>query len=206
MFNLDIGVQRTLRYCFFVTARKRSLRRLWGYVFTGVCLSTGGVGGVPGQVHPLGRYPVGQVHPPVGTLTWQVHPWQVHPIPWQVHPPGRYTPGQVHHPPRQVHHPQQVHPPGRHTPPPGQVPPLSSACWEIRATSEAVRILVECILVLPAVVQPGWPSHWGSQQPLHLVTCFNTTRRSGKKKKQLGILYEGPAPSPCWMLTWWFCF
>ena len=53
------------------TARKRSLE---GYVFTRVCLSTGG--------EYMGRYPPGQVHSPE-----QVHP---------PHPLGRYPPRQVH--------------------------------------------------------------------------------------------------------------
>ena len=121
-----------------------------GYVFTGVCLSTGGV---------PGRYPSMQIHPLPGTLPGQVHPltgtppsrytsWAGTP-PWvgttpgrytnpsrQVHPctgtpPGRYTP-QAHTTPRQVHTPWQIHPwagtpPGRYTPwqaqPPGQVHP-----------------------------------------------------------------------------------
>ena len=71
-------------------------------------------------------------------------------IPWdQVHPPGPGTSPQ-----------DQVHPPGTRYPTPWQVPlpqgrytprdqvhPPSSACWEIRATSGLVRILLECILV-----------------------------------------------------------
>ena len=66
-----------------------------GYVFTGVCLST--VGGVPGQVHPQGGTPPGQIHST-----------------WAGIPPGRYTP-------RQVQAAGQVHPSSRCTIPPGQV-------------------------------------------------------------------------------------
>ena len=54
-----------------------------GYVFTGVCLSTGGGStwaGTPGQVHPLAGTPPGRYTPQAGTS------------PGQVHPPGRYTP------------------------------------------------------------------------------------------------------------------
>ena len=108
-----------------------------GYVFTPVCQSFCSWGGVPEQVHPLGRYT-----PRAGTP-----PWPGTPTPWpgthpgQVHPsPGRYTPL-----PGQVHTPQPgTHPQGRYTPPsPRQVhtsqagtpSPRSSACWEIRATS-----------------------------------------------------------------------
>ena len=64
-----------------------------GYVFTGVCLSTGGGStwvGPPNQVYPLGRYtPRDQVHPLDRYTLDHVHPpWdQVHPQD-QVHPPG----------------------------------------------------------------------------------------------------------------------
>ena len=63
---------------------------------------------------------------------------------------GRYTPGQVHPhlagtPPRQVTPlagapPEQVHPLGRYTQP-------SNACWDM-VNKQAVRILLECILVM----------------------------------------------------------
>ena len=49
---------------------------------------------------------------------------------WAGTPPGRYTPRAGTTPPVQVHTPWAGTPP-----PPGQVPPPSSACWEIRATS-----------------------------------------------------------------------
>ena len=120
-----------------------------GYVFKGVCLSTGGV---PGQV------------PPRQVPAWQVHPWQV--PPWQVHPPGQVPPRQVH--PRQV--PPQVGTPWAGTPPgagtpPEQVPPRNvypprhvQPPWASTpprtqymlgtVNKRAVRIPLECILVL----------------------------------------------------------
>ena len=107
----------------------RPQRSCEGYVFTGVCLSTGG--GVHDQVHPPGtRYtPRDQVHPPGTRYTpWdQVHP----PPPDQVHPPGPGAPPW-----------DQVHPPGPGTPPWDQVHPP-----EIRPLLQTVRILLECILV-----------------------------------------------------------
>ena len=82
-------------------------------------------GGVPGQVHPLGRYT-----PQAGTPLDGYHPPGRYPH-GQVPPPGRYTPQQVH--------PPAGTPPSRYTPlgrsiplgrypsgqvhPPGQVPP-----------------------------------------------------------------------------------
>ena len=92
-----------------------SANEVWGrviFLHLSVILFTGGV---PGQVHPPGRYPPGQVHPPGSQYT-----------PWQVPPPGKYTPWQVH--------------------PLGRYPP-NSACW-VMVNKRAVRILLECILVL----------------------------------------------------------
>ena len=69
-----------------------------GYVFTGVCLSTGQV--PPRQVHPRAGTPLGKVHPP-GRY-----------IPQAGTPPNRYThptPGR-YNPPWQVHTPGKVHP------------------------------------------------------------------------------------------------
>ena len=54
-----------------------------GYVFTGVCLSTGW--GVRGQVHPPGRY-----------TPRLVHPLPLADTPPGRYPPSRYTPWQVH--------------------------------------------------------------------------------------------------------------
>ena len=68
----------------------RLQRSCEGYVFTRVCLSTGG--GVSGQVHPPTRY----------TPHNQVRPRD------QVHPPGPGTPPRTRYTP-----PDQVHPPRR---------------------------------------------------------------------------------------------
>ena len=90
------------------------------------CLSfcSQGGGGVPGQVHPPGRYPQ-QVHPWAGTS------------PGYVHSPSRYTPPWAGTPPKQV--------------PPWQVPPAGTPPWAgtppPMVNGRAVRILLECILV-----------------------------------------------------------
>ena len=79
-----------------------------GYVFTCVCLSTGG--------EYLGRYPPGPGNsPPPGPGT----PPGTRYTPWdQVHPPGPNTPPRTKYTPW-----DQVHHPGRATPPRDQVPP-----------------------------------------------------------------------------------
>ena len=105
---------------------------VWGKVILlhlFVILFTGGstwAGTPPGRytpqagTHPLGRYTPRQVHPPE-----QVHPPRAGTPPGQVHPPG---PGTA---------PGPGTPLGAGSPPPGLgTPPGSSACWEIRATSE----------------------------------------------------------------------
>ena len=81
-------------------------------------------------------------HSVQGGSTWpgQIPPRQVHPragTPSRAgHPPGRYTPWQVHPlPPRASTAPRQVHPPSH------------SACWDM-VNKRAVRIPLECILVL----------------------------------------------------------
>ena len=138
------AISRTHKTLQIFTARKRSLRRLCFYTCLSVILFTGG--------KYLGRYPPRagaprQVHPQAGTPPCAgTCPRQVHTL------PGRYTPRQVHPnragtPSRQVHPPspwagipragtlpQQGTPPGRYTAQAGTLP-LSSACWEIRATS-----------------------------------------------------------------------
>ena len=94
-----------------------------GYVFTCVCLSTGGgstLAGTPqDQVHPRDQvqppdqvHPRDRVHPPD-----QVHPWTRYTSPLdQVHPPGPGTqPPQTRYTP-QDHPLDQVHPPGPGTP------------------------------------------------------------------------------------------
>ena len=123
-----------------------------GYVFTGVCLSTGGsiwagtppgryplAGTSPWQVHPPGRYtPLGRYSPWAGT-------------PQAGTPPGRYplagTAPQADTPPVGRYTPL----PGRYTPqagtPPGRYTPSHSACWDT-VNKRAVRIPLECILVI----------------------------------------------------------
>ena len=85
-----------------------------GYVFTGVCLSTGGGEGVSALmhagIHPLGRYTPWQVHPLAGT------------------PPGRYTPlGRYTY--------LAGTPPGQVSPPWTGMPPPSTVHAGIRSTS-----------------------------------------------------------------------
>ena len=86
------------KYCLIFTARKRSLGQ--GNMFTGVCLSTGGVPGT--------RYPPDQVH----------NPWdQVPPQPG-THPPGtRYTHPGTKYTPLTSYTPS----PGPSTPPPQSI-------------------------------------------------------------------------------------
>ena len=86
-----------------------------GYVFTGVCLSTGGV-------CPIACW---NTHTP-----GQTHPWADTPPPGR-HPMSRYPPGQTppgqtppaDTPPTGQKNPQGTHPPGSDTSPP------PSACW-----------------------------------------------------------------------------
>ena len=91
----------------------RPQRSCEGYVFTGMCLSTGGnawSGTPPDQVH----LPPDQVHPP-GTRypPTRYNPLQTRYTPWdQVTPPDQV------HPPRPGTPPDQVHTPWtRYTPP-----------------------------------------------------------------------------------------
>ena len=60
--------------------------------------------------------------------------------PWQIHPLGRYTPRQVHPPAGTLPWAGTPHPLGRYS------PLQSSACWDT-VNKQAVRILLECILV-----------------------------------------------------------
>ena len=122
--------------CLF-TARKRKFgARLYFYTCLSFC-SRGGEYLTPprDKVHPPGpgTPPWDQVHPPGTRYTpWdQVHPPATRYTPWdQVHPPGtRYTP------------PDQVHPPD-HVP-----PPVQSMLGDT-VNTRAVRILLECNLVV----------------------------------------------------------
>ena len=81
-----------------------------GYVFTGVCLSTGGSTWAgtppPGQVHPPGRlHPLGRYTPQAGTSPRQVHLPAGTPTP----PPGRYKPPLGRYTPQAGTPPATVH-------------------------------------------------------------------------------------------------
>ena len=135
-------------YFFLITARKRSLRRL---CFSRVCLSTVGRGSTWAGTHqsrytPWTRYtPQDQIHPPD-----QVHP-QSRYTPWSRYTPCiRYTPRDQVHPPDQVHPakpPVQVNPQTRYT-------PLEQCMLGDTGNKRAVRILLECILVLIIIIDP----------------------------------------------------
>ena len=121
-----------------------------GYVFTHVCLSTGGEeylgryprpGTPPGRYTPSGRYPPGrytpgqvppsQVHPQAGTPSWAGTPPLAGTSTQAGTPPRQVPPGQAHPPwegtpwagtpPGQVQPPAGTHSPWRGTPPPGTV-------------------------------------------------------------------------------------
>ena len=100
----------------------------------------------PGQVHPQAGTPPRQVHPPAGTPPGKYTP-QVYPLAGT--PPGRYTLWAVH---PQAGIPRQVHPPGQV--PPGQVPPRAGTHPSAQCllgdtgNKRAVRILLECNLVI----------------------------------------------------------
>ena len=130
-----------------------------GYVFTGVCLSTGGVG-VSVSVHagiphpPRSRPPLGADTPPnpQSRHTPSRHPPRRHPksrhppgadIPRSRHPPEADIP-QSRHPPKQT--PPGADPPSRH--PPADTPPGADPTPpERRPLLRTVRILLESILV-----------------------------------------------------------
>ena len=141
-------------------------QRSWGKVIFSIACVKNSVhrGGVPGQVpppppqagtSPLGRYTPRQVHLP-GRNTPQgwVHPpcRYTHPskyTPRQVHPPwGRYTPPGRYIPPWCRYTPRQVHPTLAGTPPGRYTPPQEQCMLGDTGNKRAVRILLECILVL----------------------------------------------------------
>ena len=139
----SIGLQRasygkkgrkvvTVTYTFLPPAMKLGQ----GYVFTGICHSVNR-GGVPDQVPPGTRYtPPGTRYTPPGpgTPPNQVPPWT------------RYTPPRPGTPQDQVHPPDQEHPPPPRPGTPGtRYTPLDQGDT---VYTRAVRILLECILVL----------------------------------------------------------
>ena len=139
--------------CFIFTTHKRSLGQ--GNIFAPVCHSVHRGEYLGKYTPPWAGTPPCRYTPQAGTPSGQVHtPWVGTP-PSQVHPtPGRYpqagtspqagipwvgTPPWAGTPPRQVHPTGQVHPrEGTH--------PIS-VCWDT-VNKRAVRILLECILVL----------------------------------------------------------
>ena len=133
----------------FITARKRSLRRLCFYTCLSFILFTGG--------EYLTRYTPPEQTPP-GTRST---PQSRHP-PWdQVSPPSRHPLGPGT-PPEQTPPWEQVHPPGADTPrtrytplgpgvhPREQTPPDQSMLG-YTVNVRAVRILLECNLVFKVV-------------------------------------------------------
>ena len=123
---------------------------VWGkviFLHLFVILFTGGVPGQvpPRQVHPQTRcIPPDQVHPP-GSGT----PPQTRYTPWAGTPPRDQVPPRPGTPPDQVHPPpNQVHPLGRYTPPSRYPPPWEQCMLGDMGNKWAVRILLECILVL----------------------------------------------------------
>ena len=107
----------------------RPQRSCEGYVFTGVCLSTGG-GGVSASVH------AGIPHPP----REQTPPGCRHPTGADMPPGSRHPPGS--RPPLGgADTPRSRHPPGANTPHGSRHPPKR------RPLLRTVRILLECILV-----------------------------------------------------------
>ena len=129
MLRMWKGSGTTVRLTKFVTSDHRYIyyRPQRSYVFTRVCLSTGGeyLGRYPPGPGPqgeyLGRYPLGTRYTPLGPGTPPLEPGTP---PWdQVHPQD------------QAHPQDQVYPPGPGTPP------------RRRLLLRTVRILLECILV-----------------------------------------------------------
>ena len=111
-----------------------------GYVFTGVCDSVHrGGGGLPqcmlGYHTPQSRHPREQTPPPRADTP----PGADHP-PGSRHPPGADTPG------------------SRHTPPGSDTPPAQSMLGDT-VNTRAVRILLECNLVLFCFLHWIWYRH-----------------------------------------------
>ena len=72
------------------------------------------------------------------------------------------------------------HPPGTSHPP----PPRSRACWEIRWNVRAVRILLECIFVVPMCRTAEFTSVWSVTQIYTYDTCpLNVRSCIGEKAK-----------------------
>ena len=122
----------------FITARKRSLGQ--GNIFTPICHSVRGrylvPGGVPG---PGGSTWAGTPTPGPGTPHWD-----------QVPPPGDQVPPRTRYPPGPGNPRDQVTPPGTRSPP--ELCMLGDT-----VNKRAVRILLECILVIVCFgIWPGF--------------------------------------------------
>ena len=141
----------------------RPQRSCEGYVFTGVCLSTGGGWGclpqcmlgyhTPPADTPWSRHPLGADTPQEQRTPGSRHP------PWSRHPQGADTPRsrlprpdtpRTRHPEDQTP-PQETPPCSRHPPradtPLEQTPPRADTPSQIRPLLRTVGILLECILV-----------------------------------------------------------
>ena len=143
--------------CPFITARKRSLGQ--GNMFTGVCLSTGGV---PDQVHPGTRYTPRSRHPQEQTPPLEQTPPSSKHLPGSKHPPRADTPQQqtpslgADTPQADTHQeqtsPWEQTPPGADTThgsrhPQSRHPPPAKSMLGDTVNARAVRILLECNLV-----------------------------------------------------------
>ena len=209
------------------TARKRSLGQ--GNIFAPVCHSVHRRGAwagtplgryTPRQVHPLGRYttlagtppqagtpPPGRYMPPGRYTPYprRVYPWAGIP-PLAGTPPSRYTPWQVH-PLWQVHPPAGT-PPGRYTPLAGT--PLEQCMLGDTGNKRAVRILLECILVLLANKKLFWTNfdynrsrfllahelQLTKKKTMHKVFCLRTSTCFTGILQQYGYLR---------LLSRWYC-
>ena len=127
----------------FITARKRSLGQ--GNIFIGMCQEFCSQGG-RGVVYP--SMPCRSHAPPDYVPPWTTYPPDYVP-PWDYIPPPEYVPPRLRTP--QTTSPRDYVPPGTMYPPdyvpPDYVPPgLRTPPWTVYV--RAVRILLECILVL----------------------------------------------------------
>ena len=138
-----VGPNWIIRPLFFITARKRSLRRLCFYMCLsfcqqGACLSACWIP------------PLGTRHPPGADTPWDQVPPQYQAPPWEQTPPRADTPSEQT-PPAGPGNPQTRHPPGAGPPEPVTQPrsrhtPIQCMLGDM-ANKRAVCILLECNLV-----------------------------------------------------------
>ena len=93
-------------------------------------------------------------------------PWQGRP-PWQGDPPGKADP------------PWQGDPPGKETPPwqgrpplTRQIPPLCSACWEIRSTSGRYASYWNAILLIFSSLTTLWAKIWKTEKGFNVAVSL----------------------------------